>query len=86
MQFEVEEVLRTKTCGALLNIDLEKAFDSVWVDGLLLKLNQVRITGRMFNIVKSFLLSRESFINVEKFNSPSFKIKSGLPRGVSVLR
>ena len=39
MQLEIEKVLRTKTCGALLNIDLEKAFDSVWVDGLLLKLN-----------------------------------------------
>ena len=80
MQLEIEEVQRTKTCGALLNIDLEKAFDSVWVDGLLLKLNQVGIRGRMFNIIKSFLLSRESFIEVGKFNSPLFKIESGLPR------
>ena len=81
MQLEIEEVLRTKTCGALLNIDLEKAFDSVWVDGLLLKLNQVGITGRMFNIIKSFLLSRESFIKVGNFNSPPFRIESGLPQG-----
>ena len=81
MQLEIEEVLRTKTCGALLNIDLEKAFDSVWVDGLLLKLNQVGITGRMFNIIKSILLSRKSFIKVGKFNSPPFKIESGLPQG-----
>ena len=78
MQLEIEEVLRTKTCGALLNIDLEKAFDSVWVDGLLVKLNKVGITGRMFNIIKSFLLSRESFIKVGKFNSSSCKIESGL--------
>ena len=81
MQLEIEEVLRTKTCGALLNIDLEKASDSVWVDGLLLKFNQVGITGRMFNIIKSFLLSRESFSKVRKINAPPFKIESGLPQG-----
>ena len=81
MQLEIEEILKTKTCAALLNIDLEKAFDSVWVDGLLVKLNQVGITGRMFNIIKSFLLSRESYIKVGNYNSPTFKIQTGLPQG-----
>ena len=74
MQLEIEEVLKPKTCGALLEIDLENASDSVWVDGLLVKLNQVGIMGRMFNIIKSFLLSRESYIKIGNFNSPPFKI------------
>ena len=46
-----------------------------------MKLSQVGITGRMFNIIKSLLLSRKSFIKVGKFNSPPFKIESGLPQG-----
>ena len=37
------ELMKTPT--ALLNIDLEKAFDSVWIDGLLYKLRRYKING-----------------------------------------
>ena len=33
MQLELEDIQRNKKPAVLLNIDLEKAFDSVWVDG-----------------------------------------------------
>ena len=45
MQLELEDVQRNKKPAALLKIDLEKAFDSVWIDGLLYKLQNSGITG-----------------------------------------
>ena len=35
MQLELDVVQRNKKPAVSLNIDLEKAFDSVWIDGLL---------------------------------------------------
>ena len=40
---------------ASLNIDLEKAFDSVWKSGLLYKLRNYNIADRMFRIIEVFL-------------------------------
>ena len=34
LQLEMESIKRLKKPSALLNVDLEKAFDSVWIDGL----------------------------------------------------
>ena len=38
MQLELEDIQRNKKPAVLLNIDLEKAFDSIWIDGLFYKL------------------------------------------------
>ena len=41
MQLELEDVHRNKKPAVLLNIDLEKAFDGVWIEGLLYKLENI---------------------------------------------
>ena len=70
-----------KTPTALLNIDLEKAFDSVWIDGLLYKLKHYKINGKMFCILRTFLKNREAFIELSDFRSSMFKIDIGVPQG-----
>ena len=42
----LENAKRSRLPTALLNIDLEKVFDSVWVDGLLFKLLEHNISGK----------------------------------------
>ena len=45
LHLDLEHARSTKTPTALLNIDLEKAFDSVWIDGLLYKLRHYHVNG-----------------------------------------
>ena len=42
-----------KTCGVFL--DISKAFDRVWHDGLLFKLKQNGVSGNLLGLTKSFL-------------------------------
>lgn len=38
--------------------DVEKAYDMIWKEGLLIKLDEMGIGGRMFNWLHSFLFDR----------------------------
>ena len=58
----LENATRSRLPTVLLNIDLEKAFDSVWVDGLLFKLLEHNISGKMYQIMKLFLKTRVASI------------------------
>ena len=42
-----------------LFIDLEKAFDSVWKQGLIVKLYNIGITGNMLKIINTFLINKK---------------------------
>ena len=77
----LENAKRSRLPTALLNIDLEKAFDSVWVDGLLFKLLEHNISGKMYQIIKSFLKTRVASIELSGYKSPKFQIDIGVPQG-----
>ena len=77
----LENAKRTRLPTVLLNIDHEKAFDSVWVDGLLFKLLEHNIYGKMYQIIKSFLINRVASIELNGYQSPKFQIDLGVPQG-----
>ena len=77
----LENAKRSRLSTALLNIDLEKAFDSVWVDGLLFKLLDHNIFGRMYWIIKPFLKSRLASILLKGYQSPKVQTTIGVPQG-----
>ena len=81
MQLELEDVQRNEKPAALLKIDLEKAFDSGWIDGLLYKLQNSGITVCLLNIIQAFLSNRLSFIKIGNYRSNDFPIHIGLPQG-----
>ena len=41
-------------------LDISKAFDKVWHEGLLLKLNQNGISGNLLNLLRDFLSCRNN--------------------------
>ena len=51
----LEDVKKSKLPTPLFNIDLEKAFDSIRIDGLLFKLRKSGVCGKMYDILKTFL-------------------------------
>ena len=40
-------------------LDISKAFDKVWYEGLILKLNQYRISENLIRLIKCFLKKRK---------------------------
>ena len=77
----LENVKRSRLPTALPNIDLEKAFDSVCVDGPLFKLLEHNISGKMYLIIKSFLRTGVASIELNGNQSPKFQVDVGVPQG-----
>ena len=81
LHLNLEHSRITKTPTALLDIDLEEAFDSVWIDGLLYKLKHYHVNGKMFSIVRTFLKTRETSIELSDYFSPAFETDIDVPQG-----
>ena len=62
-------------------IDLEKAFDSVWREGLLVKLHRLGIRGQMWKWIEGFLNDRKARCCLKGQYGPMFGTSVGLPQG-----
>ncbi len=61
--------------------DVEKAYDMMWKEGLLLKLERMDIKGRMYNWIKSFLFKRSIQVRVGSAFSQIYPVENGTPQG-----
>ena len=62
-------------------IDLQKAFDKVGMDGLLVRLLRNDISGNMFNWMKSYLYNRRESVFVDRVQSKNILLRHGVPQG-----
>ena len=62
-------------------LDLSKAFDKVWHDGLLYKLRRMGICGKYFGLIDSFLSDRFQRVLLNSQTSKWSQIKAGVPQG-----
>ena len=62
-------------------LDLEKAFDLMWHEGVLLKLKKYGVTGKMYSFVKSFLSNRKIKVRVNDTMSEEYDLENGSPQG-----
>ena len=74
----IEKTIRKP--AALLNIDMEKAFDSVWINGMMHKLKEKGVVGKLLAILHAFL-KNIAYIQIDKDDTSEFKIETGLPQG-----
>ena len=65
--------------GAFL--DISKAFDRVWHDGLLYKLKLSGICGRCYNLIESFLDHRHQRVFLNGQSSKWSLVEAGVPQG-----
>ena len=62
-QLQSHEIFETFDCNLSLELrsvflDISKAFDKVWLEGLFYNLNSMGISGELYNLLKNFLLGR----------------------------
>ncbi len=62
-------------------LDLSKAFDRVWHDGLLYNLECNGISGNLLTLIKCFLSNREQRVVLDGKTSDWETITSGVPQG-----
>lgn len=69
-----------KRLSAMVLLDLNKAFDSVWHDGLLLKHNNPNFPAHILSIISSFLKNRFLTVKINKTYSQLKSIPAGVPK------
>ena len=62
-------------------LDISKAFDKVWHDGLLFKLTIYSVEGDLLLLLKNYLKNRKQRVVLNIQTSDWRKINSGLPQG-----
>jgi len=62
-------------------LDVEKAFDRVWHQGLLYKMDKLNFPAYLIKIVSSFLKNRSFHVEIRGKKSPNFSIPFGVPQG-----
>jgi len=65
-------------------IDFSCAFDLLWVDGLLIKMMALQISGKMLKWIKNFLSNRINRVKVGENYSNDFHPDNGTPQGSSL--
>ena len=62
-------------------LDISKAFDKVWHDGVLFKLQQNGISGNLLKVLTNFLSNRKQRVVLNGQNSVWTNIEAGVPQG-----
>jgi retron-type reverse transcriptase len=70
-----------KRQSAVIFFDIKAAFDSVWHDGLIYKLYDLRLPRYQLNYLIAFLTNRTAAIELGNQLSRLFELKSGTPQG-----
>ena len=77
----IEHRKKSKEMVSGLFLDLQKAFDSIWHKGMLYKLVESGITGRILLTLQDFLMNRYIKMKVNQYISPAQHCPIGLPQG-----
>ena len=80
----VEKCKQNDKLNIAVALDLEKAFDTVHRDGILIELKEKKIGGNMYNYIQSFLDNRTLQVRIGNEYSETKHIKNGVPQGAVI--
>ncbi len=81
LETEIRKAQINKDSVMAVFLDVEKAYDMVWKDGLLIQLYKIGIKGNTFNWIKSFLYERYIQVKIGTSVSNKFRVDNGTPQG-----
>lgn len=78
----IQKSLNQDSTSILVALDIQKAFDSVWPDGVRYKLHkQLKIQGRLLSWLSSFLQNRRISVTFNGIPSDTHSVDIGVPQG-----
>lgn len=79
---DVAEALSGGEFVAACLVDLEKAFDSVWIKGLIFRLIKKGFSPYLIKLIWNMLKNRRMFVSLgDKINSKEYELNNGLQQG-----
>ena len=78
---DIHNSFNKKESTLVAYIDMEKAFDSVWRDGLLVKMHNLGIRGNVWSWISDFLSDRTARCYLKGSHGEKFATHVGLPQG-----
>ena len=80
---EIQEAFENPKCLEVraVFLDISKAFDKVWHDGLIFKLKQNGVCGGLLSLLMSYLYNRKQRVVLNGSFSNYSQIESGVPQG-----
>jgi len=78
---QIEDSFQKKEHTVAVWIDLEKAFDKVWTEGLILKLMKNKISHNMLKWITQYLTHRRACVKLQGARSKMETISNGVPQG-----
>ena len=62
-------------------LDISSAFEKVWHNGLIAKLNQIGVSGLCLNTISTYLSGRKQVVVVDGVKSDVLSVEAGVPQG-----
>ena len=81
LESDVRKALGNKESLVAVFFDVEKAYDMMWKEGLLIRLHLAGVGGRVFNWIKDFLFGRAIQVKVGSELSDKLIVENGTPQG-----
>lgn len=81
LDYEIKRAFANKESLISVFLDIEKAYDMLWREGLLVKLSRYGVSGRMFGWIRNFLEERTIQVRVGQVLSDVVSIDNGTPQG-----
>lgn len=81
LENSVQSALNNKGYAMAVTLDLEKAYDMIWIKGLIYKLKKLGIRGNMLKWITSFLVDRTAQVSLNGTRSELFSCLNGTPQG-----
>lgn len=78
---DISRAFNTKKYTAMALLDLEKAFDTVWMDGLIYKLYITNTPIYIIRIIQDYLKNRSFAVKVGEATSTKRNVPKGVPQG-----
>jgi hypothetical protein len=81
---EISRGFRERLSTGMLLLDIEKAFDTVWHDGLIYKMSIKNYPVYLLKLTRSFLTGRDFSLHYHGLVSRTHQIPAGLPQGATM--
>ena len=81
LESEIRKAQTNREMVIAVFFDVEKAYDMLWKEGLLIKLKKLGVNGKLHNWVLDFMFGRTIEIKVGTEYSKTYQVENGTPQG-----